>query len=131
MMVVDASALAAVFFMEPDAPRFLRALQQARYACMSAANFLEIAIIIDSRDAPEQMVDLDLFLTEGGVEIIPVTAAQARIARAAYNRFGEVNHPAGLNFGDCFAYALAKERDLPLLFKGADFAQTDVTPALS
>jgi ribonuclease VapC len=130
MMVVDASALAAVFFLEPDAPKFLGALQQRPYACMSAANFLEIAIVIDSRDAPEQMVDLDLFLAEAGVEIVPVTAGQARIARDAYRRFGKGNHAAGLNFGDCFAYALAKERDLPLLFKGDDFAQTDLRPAL-
>jgi ribonuclease VapC len=130
MMVVDASALAAVFFMEPDAPKFLRALQQTPYACISAANFLEIAIVIDNRDAVEQMVDLDLFLMEAAVEVVPVTAGQARIARDAYRRFGKGNHPAGLNYGDCFAYALAKERDLPLLFKGDDFVRTDLRPAL-
>ena len=129
MMVVDASALAAIFFIEPDAPRFLRTLQETPYACMSAANFLEIAIVIDNRNEPEQMVDLDLFLAEAAVEVVPVTAGQARIARDAYRRFGKGNHPAGLNFGDCFAYALAKERDLPLLFKGADFALTDLRPA--
>lgn len=129
-MVVDASALAAVFFMEPDASKFFRALQQTPYACISAANFLEIAIVIDNRDAPEQMVDLDLFLAEAGVEIVPVTTGQARIARQAYRRFGRGNHSAGLNFGDCFAYALAKELDLPLLFKGDDFARTDVRPAM-
>jgi ribonuclease VapC len=129
-MVVDASALAAVFFMESDAPSFLRALQQTPRSCMSAASFLEIAIIIDNRDAPEQLVDLDLFLAKAGIEIVPVTASQARIARDAYRRFGKGNHPAGLNFGDCFAYALAKERDLPLLFKGDDFARTDVASAM-
>jgi ribonuclease VapC len=129
MMVVDASALAAIFFIEPDAPRFLRTLQETPYACMSAANFLEIAIVIDNRNEPEQMVDLDLFLAEAAVEVVPVTAGQARIARDAYRRFGKGNHPAGLNFGDCFAYALAKERDLPLLFQGADFALTDLRPA--
>jgi ribonuclease VapC len=130
MMVVDASALAAVFFMEPDAPKFLRVLQQTPYACISAANFLEIAIVIDNRDGVEQMVDLDLFLMEAAVEVVPVTAGQARIARDAYRRFGKGNHPAGLNYGDCFAYALAKERDLPLLFKGDDFVRTDLRPAL-
>jgi ribonuclease VapC len=124
------SALAAVFFMGSDASRFLRALKQMPYACISAANFLEIAIIIGNRDTQEQMVDLDLFLAEAGVEIVPVTASQARIARDAYRRFGRGNHPAGLNFGDCFAYALAKERDLPLLFKGDDFARTDVRSAV-
>ena len=91
---------------------------------------LEIAIVIDNRDSPEQMVDLDLFLAEAAVEVVPVTAGQARIARDAYRPFGKGNHPAGLNFGDCFAYALAKERDLPLLFKGEDFARSDVRPAL-
>jgi ribonuclease VapC len=130
MMVVDTSALATIFFMEPDAPRFLRALQQTTYACMSAANFLEIAIAIDNRDAPEQLVDLDLFLAEAAVQVVPVTAGQARIARHAYRRFGKGHHPAGLNFGDCFAYALATERDLPLLFKGDDFALTDLRLAL-
>jgi ribonuclease VapC len=78
----------------------------------------------------EQMVDLDLFLMEAAVEVVPVTAGQARIARDAYRRFGKGNHPAGLNYGDCFAYALAKERDLPLLFKGDDFVRTDLRPAL-
>jgi ribonuclease VapC len=97
---------------------------------MSAANFLEIAIVIDNADEPEQMLDLDLFLTEAGLEIVPVTAAQARLAREAYRRFGKGNHPAKLNFADCFAYALAKERDLPLLFKGDDFTRTDLRPAL-
>ena len=130
MIVVDASALAAIFFMEPDAPKFLQALQQTPHAWMSAANYLEVAIIIDNRHAPEQMADLDLFLAEAELEIVPVTAGQARVARDAYRRFGRDNHPAGLNFGDCLAYALAKERDLPLLFKGEDFPQTDLRPAL-
>ena len=74
-MVVDTSALAAVFFMDSDASRFLQALQDARYPCMSAASFLEIAIIIDNRDAPEQIVDLELFLADAGIEIIPKTAS--------------------------------------------------------
>jgi ribonuclease VapC len=130
MMVVDASALAAIFFMEPDAPKFIGALQQTPHSWISAANYLEVAIIIDNRGEPEQMVDLDLFLAEADVQIVPVTAGQARVARDAYRRFGRGNHPAGLNFGDCFAYAPAKERDLPLLFKGDDFAQTDLRLAL-
>ena len=95
----------------------------------SAANFLEIGIIIDNRDAPEQMVDLDLFLAQAGVQIVRVTTGQARSARDAYSRFGRGNHPAGLNFGDCFAYALAKETGEPILFKGDDFAQTDLARA--
>jgi ribonuclease VapC len=107
-------------FLEPEAPKLLEALQRTPRAYLSAANFLEIAIVID---------DLDRFLTDAGIGIVPVTTAQARIVRDAY-RVGKGNHPAGLNFGDCFAYALAKERDLPLLFKGDDFPQTDLRPAL-
>jgi ribonuclease VapC len=130
MMVVDPSALTAIFFMEPDAPKYLQALQNAPYLCMSAANFLEIAILIDNAEMPEQMLDLDLFLAEAGVEIVPVTARQARLAREAYHRFGKGNHSAKLNFGDCFAYALSTERDLPLLYKGDDFTRTDLRSAL-
>jgi ribonuclease VapC len=94
-MVVEASALAAVFFMEPDGPIFLRALEQTQYACLSAANFLDVAIVIDNLGMTEQMVDLDLFLAEAGVEIVPVSAGHARIARDAYRRFGRGNHLAG------------------------------------
>jgi ribonuclease VapC len=130
VIVVDASALVAIFFLEPEAPRLREALQRAPGAYLSAANFLEVAIVIDNRDAPEQLLGLDMFLANAGIEITPVTTAQARIAREAYRRFGNGNHPAGLNFGDCFAYALAKERDLPLLFKGDDFPLTDLRPAL-
>ena len=130
MIVVDTSALAAVFFMESEAPRFVKTLQETPRAYLSAANFLEIAIVVDNRDAPEQLLDLDAFLLNAGVQIAPVTVLQARIARDAYRRFGRGHHPARLNFGDCFAYALAKERDLPLLFKGEDFVMTDIRAAL-
>jgi len=129
-MVVDTSALAAIFFIEPDAAAFLRTIQQTPRVFMSAASLLETAIVIDNRNEPEQLLDLDAFLVEAGIEIVPVSAAQARLAREAYRRFGRGNHPAGLNFGDCFAYALAAERDLPLLFKGDDFSRTDLRPAL-
>jgi ribonuclease VapC len=129
-MVVDSSALVAIFFMEPDAPNYLQALQAAPSLCMSAANLLEIAIVIDNAETSEQMLDLDLFLAEAEVEIVPVTARQARLAREAYRRYGKGNHPAKLNFGDCFAYALARERNLPLLFKGDDFTRTDLRAAL-
>jgi ribonuclease VapC len=129
VIVVDTSALAAIFFVEPEAPMFLRMLQQTPRVYLSAANLLQTAIVIDNRDEPEQLLDLDDFLVGAGVEIVPVTASQARLARDAHRRFGKGNHPAGLNFGDCFAYALARERDLPLLFKGDDFARTDLRPA--
>ncbi len=130
MIAVDTSARAAILFMEPAAPAFSRALAQAPSACLAAANLLELTLVIDNREAPEQLLDLDAFLSDGGIRIVPVTARHARFAREAYRRFGCGNHPAGLNFGDCFAYAPAKEGDLPLLFKGDDFARTDIRPAL-
>ena len=97
---------------------------------LSAANWLELAIVIDGRKGPQWLPELDAFLEGLDVITVPASLGQVRIAREAYRRFGKGNHPAGLNFGDCFAYALAKERDLPLLFKGDDFARTDLRPAL-
>jgi ribonuclease VapC len=96
---------------------------------MSAANYLEAAIIIDDRLGPEGAKDLGLLVATADIEVVPVTLAQAEIAREAYRRFGKGNHPARLNYGDCFAYALAKESGEPLLFKGGDFGQTDIARA--
>jgi ribonuclease VapC len=93
---------------------------------MSAASYLESAIIIDDRFGYEGARDLKLFLAEAEIAIEPVTLEQAEVAREAYRRFGKGNHPAALNFGDCFAYALARVTVQPLLFKGDDFSQTDV-----
>jgi ribonuclease VapC len=128
-MVVDSSALLAIMFLEPEAQRFTRLIQASRAPLLSAANFLEASILIESRRGIAKRGLLDAFVAESGIRLEPVTRAQALIAREAYRRFGEGDHPAGLNFGDCFAYALAKERNLPLLFKGADFARTDLDPA--
>jgi ribonuclease VapC len=126
-MIVDASALIAVLRGEEDAPRFARALaSRAEPKRLSAANSLAAAIVIDGSRDPIASRRLDELIAKAGIEIEPVTAEQAEIARAAYRDFGKGGRPAGLNFGDCFAYALAKATGEPLLFKGDDFARTDL-----
>ena len=126
-MIVDASALIALLRGEQDAPRFARALaSRAESKRLSAANFLEAAIVIDGSRDPIASRRLDELIAKTGIAIEPVTAEQAEIARAAYRDFGKGVHPAGLNFGDCFAYALAKVTGEALLFKGDDFARTDL-----
>lgn len=129
-MVVDTSALVAVLFGEAEAETFVRAMAEAEVCLISAANYLETAIVIDARRGPQAGHDLDEFVTRIGLGIEPVTAEQVRIARQGYRTYGRGSHPAGLNFGDCFAYALARASGLPLLFKGRDFAQTDVVPVV-
>lgn len=129
-MIVDTSALIAILRAEADAPRFARALAaRTEPKRLSAANFLEAAIVIDgARDAIASR-RLDELITKADIAIEPVTAEQAHVARAAYRDFGKGSgHPASLNFGDCFAYALAKVIGEALLFKGQDFGLTDVTP---
>ena len=128
-MVVDSSALLAIMFLEPEAQRFIALIQASQAPLLSAANFLEASILIESRRGIANRDLFDAFVAESGMRLQPVTHGQVLLARDAYRRFGKGNHPAGLNFGDCFAYALAKERDVPLLFKGDDFALTDVRPA--
>ena len=96
---------------------------------MSAANLLETAIVVESRGGMAAGHELDVFLERAGIELVPVTPQQVEAARRAWRRFGRGNHPAGLNFDDCFAYALAEATGEPLLFKGKDFAQTDIEPA--
>ena len=124
--MIDSSALIAILQDEPERPVFVRKLAQDPARLISAANWLETAIVIDDRFGEAGARDLKLLLIEAAVEIVPVTAAQAELARAAYRRFGRGNHPAKLNYGDCFAYALAQETGEPLLFKGNDFGQTDI-----
>ena len=126
-MVVDTSALVAIFLLEPEAEQFAHRILEAPRAAISAANLLEAGIILDARIGHEDSSELDEFIADVGLEVEPVTVDQVRVARQAYRTYGSGNHPARLNFGDCFAYALAKTTGLPLLFKGDDFAQTDVT----
>ena len=130
-MIVDTSALLAIFFREPEARAFARAIAQSLGRRMSAANLLEAGIVADAQTDPRAARQLDAMVARFRIRIEPVTEAQVRIARQAYVDFGKGNHPAGLNFGDCFAYALAKESGEPLLFKGDDFRRTDVQVALT
>jgi ribonuclease VapC len=128
-MIIDSSALLAILRSEPEAEYCARAIEKAAPRRISAANFLEAAIIIDASRDPVASRRFDDLLLEAAVAIEPVTEAHAKIARAAYRDFGKGSgHPAQLNFGDCFAYALAKATREPLLFKGNDFRQTDVAP---
>ena len=130
-MIVDTSAVIAVLKEETDASRFLRALIASnRPKRMSAANYLETAIVVDVNRNPLLSRRLDGLMVQTDMIVEPVTREQAEIARAAYRDFGRGSgHPAGLNFGDCFAYALAKAMREPLLFKGDDFSHTDVAVA--
>lgn len=129
-MIVDTSALVAILRAEPDAESFALALAADHAPRMSVANYLEAAIVIDSARDPVASRQVDKLVARAGLALEPVTAEQARVARAAYRDFGRGSgHPAKLSFGDCFAYALARCADEPLLFKGDDFGHTDVEPA--
>jgi ribonuclease VapC len=130
-MIVDTSAIIAVLKEETEAPRFLRALTiSTEPKRISAANYLEAGVVVDANRNPVLSRRLDDLVVQTEIEVEPVTREQAEIARAAYRDFGKGSgHPAGLNFGDCFAYALAKSMGEPLLFKGDDFSRTDVAIA--
>lgn len=126
-MIIDASVLVAIITLEPDGRLFEAALESSPVNRISAATYLEASIVIDRARDPLISRRLDEMLREAGVVIEPVTGSQARIARDAYRDFGKGSgHAAGLNYGDCFAYALARELDEPLLFKGNDFSHTDI-----
>jgi len=131
-MIIDTSALLAILRDEPGAMRYAKALAEAAVRRLSAASYVEAAAVIDASRDPVASRSFDDLLREARVVIEPVTEVQARLAREAYRDFGRGSgHPARLNFGDCFAYALARATNEPLLFKGEDFTHTDVTPALA
>jgi ribonuclease VapC len=125
-MVIDTSALLAILQNEPERRAFNEAIEAADTRAMSMANFVETSIVLESRYGAEGVRDLDLFIERASIELVDVTLPQGHAARRAFARYGKGRHPAGLNFGDCFAYALATERSEPLLFKGEDFEKTDV-----
>ena len=127
-MVIDTSALVAILQDEPERRAFNRAIEAAERLAMSAASFVEVSMIIESRFGTDGIRDLDLFIAKANIELVPVDAEQAHIARTAFRDYGKRRHRAGLNFGDCFSYALAKALDEPLLFKGRDFSSTDIVP---
>jgi ribonuclease VapC len=126
-VIVDASAIVAILRDEPERAEFNRALESAETRRVSAVNYVEAAIVTDATRNPILSRKFDDLMREARITIEPVTALQARIAREAYRDFGKGSgHPAGLNMGDCFAYALAKVAGEPLLYKGEDFARTDL-----
>jgi ribonuclease VapC len=127
-MIVDSSAVVAILRTEPEAARFLQAIESAKRCCVSAVSYVEAANIIDRGADAIARRRFDDFFRLSHIAIEQVTPRQAEIARLAYRDFGKGRHKAGLNFGDCFAYALAKEKDEPLLFKGDDFRHTDIEP---
>lgn len=125
-MVVDRSALLAIFLAEPERKSFLESILQAETRMISAATVLEAGIVLEARRGESAGREFDLFVVRANLQIVPIDGEQAEIARSAWRRYGKGRHPAGLNFGDCFAYALAKALGEPLLAKGTDFAATDV-----
>lgn len=125
-MVVDTSALVALLGMEAEAARLAAVIEADATRLISAASVVEAALVIESRYGPDGGRELDLLIAKAGLSVEPVTAQQVEIAREAWRRFGKGRHAAGLNFGDCFSYALARVTGEPLLFKGTDFPQTDV-----
>jgi len=129
-MILDTSALAAILFGEPEAARYTQLIHDTDRCLISAANFVELAIVIEGQVGPDAGRQCDVFLRRAGILIEPVTVEQAHLARQAFLDFGKGRHAAGLNFGDCFAYALAKVTGEPLLFKGQDFSKTDIKAAV-
>jgi len=129
-MIIDTSAVLAILLDERDAATFSQAIETAADRRMSAASYLEAALVIDSRGDAVAQREFDRFFQRSGIAIEPVTLEQARIARQAYRDFGKSRHRAALNFGDCISYALARVFDQPLLFKGRDFSFTDIESAL-
>lgn len=126
-MIIDSSALVAILTMEPEARAFTRAIKRAAIRRVSAASYVEAAAVIDGRRDPVLSSALDRLISIMKIEVVAFTATQAAIAREAYQRFGRGSgHPARLNMGDCFSYALARDLGEPLLFKGSDFALTDI-----
>jgi len=129
-MILDTSALAAIFFGEPEAALYTQLIHGADRCLISAANFVEISMVIEGQIGPDAGRQCDAFFRRAGIAIEPVTVEQAHLARQAFLDFGKGRHPAKLNVGDCFAYALAKVTGEPLLFKGKDFLKTDVKAAV-
>jgi ribonuclease VapC len=129
-MVVDTSALIAILLDEPESSVMRAAIEADPVRLVSAATLLEAAMVIETRFGEAGGRELDLLLQKAGCEIVPVDSSQADIARGAFRRYGKGRHAAGLNFGDCFSYALSMASGEPLLFKGDDFGRTDLRRAL-
>ena len=127
-MILDTSALLAVLQDEPERERYVEAIETATSCAMSVVSQVEASILLLTRRGPDAVRAFDLFVARAAIELMPVDAEQALLARQAYRAFGKGRHAARLNFGDCFAYALSQATGEPLLYKGSDFGRTDVTP---
>ena len=125
-MVLDTSALLAVLWNEPERRQFVEQIEAATVRLLSVATFVETSIVLESRKGAEGVRELDAFLERANIELVDVTATHGRLARRAFATYGKGRHRAGLNYGDCLAYALAADTGEPLLFKGDDFQHTDV-----
>jgi ribonuclease VapC len=130
-MVIDSSALIAILKNESDAARFARTLELSEFNCISTATWLECFVVLERFKDPKLIAEFEQILLDAEVKVEPFTIDQARIARQAYRDYGRGSgHRASLNFGDCFAYALARDKREPLLYKGDDFAHTDLRSAV-
>jgi ribonuclease VapC len=130
-MVIDSSVLVAILMQEPGWLDLAKVIDATPRRMISVATFLETSMVVEARKGPEGARDLDAFVQRAGIEIVPVDARQAQLARTAWRSFGKENHPASLNYGDLFSYALAKFNGAPLLYKGGDFSRTDIASALA
>jgi ribonuclease VapC len=128
-MILDTSAMVAVLYREPEAADFAQLIHDAEFCRMSVASYVELSMVVESQLGPEGMRQAEAFFRRAGVVVEPVTVEHGELARQAFLDFGKGRHKAGLNYGDCFSYALAKATGEPLLFKGNDFSQTDLKAA--
>ena len=128
-MIVDTSALVGILYREPEAQAFVERIHEADLCRIGVATHVELSLAIESQIGPDGMRQAEAFFRRAGVAVEPVTLEQGELARQAFLDFGNGRHKAGLSFGDCFSYALAKATGEALLFKGADFALTDIRPA--
>ncbi|MGF1481952.1 MAG: type II toxin-antitoxin system VapC family toxin [Cyanophyceae cyanobacterium] len=129
-MVIDSSAIIAILNLEPEAEAFTAVIQDDPICLLSTGNALELAILVKARKEEAGLRELDFFIYKAGIEIVSFNKQQLNLARHAFAEYGKGRHPANLNFGDCFAYALSKTSGQPLLFKGGDFVKTDLIAAL-
>ena len=129
-MVIDSSALLAILQDEPERRALVEVIESADRRCLSVVNLVEASIVLETRRGPDAARLLDTLVERAGIEVVGVDLEQGALARRAFARYGKGRHSAGLNFGDCFAYALAQALGDSLLFKGNDFSQTDVASAL-
>jgi ribonuclease VapC len=129
-MIVDTSAMVAILYREPEAADFARLIHDADVCRMSVATYVELSMVLESQLGPDGMRQAEVFCRRAQIVMEPVTLDQGELARQAFVDFGKGRHKAGLNFGDCFAYALSKATGEPLLFKVADFSLTDIKPAI-